>query len=256
LIGMSNANAAAPAPSETVGGVLLLSNDPATIEQVSESMRQLAMSPEICADVQAALGLLAQRKFEAVMVDLQVGGRASAVLEKVRLSPSNRTAVLFTICGDEAETASAFKAGSNFVLTRPLSLASIDRSLKVAYGMIVRERRRYFRCPVEIPVTICKPPTPEIHGRTVNISEGGIAIATTVSLEPGIKVQVQFTLPGHETPFAVDATICWCKETYLGLQFTSLSPDLKSELQEWLSRRLEQSLPQSVADKFRKTDGV
>jgi hypothetical protein len=90
----------------------------------------------------------------------------------------------------------------------------------------------------------------------VNISEGGIAIATPVSLGPGVKVQVQFTLPGHETSFAVDATICWCNETYLGLQFTSLTPDLTSELQEWLSRRLEQSLPQSVADKFRKSDGV
>ncbi|MGC1434504.1 MAG: PilZ domain-containing protein [Terriglobales bacterium] len=253
---MSNANAAAPAPSQTVGGVLLVSNDAATIGQLSESMRQLAMSPEICEDVQAALGLVDQRKYEAVMVDLQVGGQASAVLEKVRRSRSNRTAVLFTISSTDAETASAFKAGSNFVLMRPLSPASIDRNLKVAYGLIVRERRRYFRCPVEIPATISKPPTPEIHGRIVNISEGGIAVATSVSLEPGIKVQVQFTLPGHETPFAVDATICWCKETYLGLQFTSLTPDLTSELQEWLSRRLEQSLPKSVADKFRKSDGV
>jgi len=106
------------------------------------------------------------------------------------------------------------------------------------------------------PATISKPSTPEIHGRTVNISEGGLAIAASVPLAPGTKVQVQFTLPGHETPFAVDATICWCNETYLGLQFTSLSSDLTSELQEWLSRRLEQSLPQSVADKFRKNDGV
>jgi ActR/RegA family two-component response regulator len=253
---MSNANAAAPSPSETVGGVLLVSNDAATIEQLSESMRQLAMSPEICPDVHTALGLLDQRKFEAIMVDLQVGGEASAVLGKVRLSPSNRTAVIFTISGNDAETASAFKAGSNFVLSRPLSLTSIDRSLKVAYGLIVRERRRYFRCPVEITATICKPPAPEIHGRTVNISEGGLAIAASVSLGPGTKVQVQFTLPGHETPFAVDATICWCNATYLGLRFTSLSSDLTSELQEWLSRRLEQSLPQSVADKFRKNDGV
>jgi ActR/RegA family two-component response regulator len=253
---MGNANAAALAPSESIGGVLLVSNDAATIEQLSEAMRQLAMSPEVCADVHTALGLLDQRKFEAVMVDLQVGSQASAVLEKVRFSPSNRTAVIFTISGNDAETVSAFKAGSNFVLTRPLSLASIDRSLKVAYGLIVRERRRYFRCPVEIPATLWKPPTPEIHGRTVNISEGGIAIAASVSLGPGVKVQVQFTLPGHEKPFAVDATICWCNETYLGLQFTSLSPDLTSELQEWLSRRLEQSLPESVADKFRKSEGV
>src|SRR5580692_163827 len=193
---MSNANAAAPAPSETVGGVLLVSNDAATIEQLRESMRQLAMSPEICADVHIALHLLDQRKFEAVMVDLQVGGQASRILEKVRLSPSNRTAVLFTISSTDAETASAFKAGSHFVLTRPLSPASIDRNLKVAYGLIVRERRRYFRCPVEIPAVVSADAEPQIHGQTVNISEGGMAISAPVSLGTGVKVQVEFTLPG------------------------------------------------------------
>jgi CheY-like chemotaxis protein len=251
---MSHANA--PAPSLSIGGVLLVCNDAATITQLSESMRQLAMSPEVCAEVPAALGLLSQRKFDAVIVDLQLGGQANAVLEKVRLSPSNRTAVIFTISANDAETASAFKAGSNFVLRRPLSLTSIDRSLKVAYGLIVREQRRYFRCPIQTPATICRHAMPEIHGQSVNISEGGIAINTDVPIEPGAKVQVRFTLPDQKSQFAVEAAVCWSKETHVGLQFTSLSPHLTSELQEWLSRRLEENLPQSVADKFRNLENA
>ncbi len=251
---MSNANAVAPAPSVSMGSALVVSNDAATIKQLSVSMQQLAMSPEVCFEVPTALGLLNQRKFEAVIVDLQLGDQAKAVLEKIRISPSNRTAVIFTISDSEAETAVAFKAGSNFVLRRPLSRDSIDRSLKVAYGLIVRERRRYFRCPVEIPAAIRRPDMPEVHGQTLNISEGGIAITTSVSLKTGVQVQVQFTLPGHESRFAVESTICWCKEGYLGLQFISLPPQLASELQEWLSRRLEESLPESVADKFRSLE--
>jgi CheY-like chemotaxis protein len=213
------------------------------------------MIPELCAEIPNALVMLNQHKFDAVIVDLQLGGRINEVVERIRLSSWNRTAVIFTISNSDTETSGAFKAGCNFVLRRPLSLSSIDRSLKVAYGMIVRERRRYFRCPVDIPATICRPPMPEIHGKAVNISEGGIAIATTVVLDSEIKVKVQFSLPGDETPFVVGATICWRKDACLGLQFTSLSPDLSSELQEWLSRRLEQSLPESVADKFRKSGG-
>jgi CheY-like chemotaxis protein len=251
---MSNTNATAPAPSPSIGGVLLVCNDAVTIKQLSESLQQLDMSPELCNEGSAALALLNQRKFDAVVVDLQLGAQASAILERIRLSTWNRTAVLFTISDTDAETASAFKAGSNFVLRRPLSLTTIDRSLKVAYGLIVRERRRYFRCAVEIPATLCNSAISEIHGQTVNISEGGIAIAASSALDPEIKVQVQFTLPGHKAPFAADAVVCWCKGTYLGLQFTSLSPDLASELQEWLSRRLEQSLPQSVTDQFRKSE--
>jgi two-component system, chemotaxis family, chemotaxis protein CheY len=249
---MSNANGAAPAPSASVGGVLLVCKDAVTIKQLSGSLQQLALSPEVCNDGSAALALLNQNKFDAVVVDLQLGAQANAILERIRLSAWNRTAVLFTITDTDAETASAFKAGSSFVLKRPLSLAAIDRSLKVAYGLIVRERRRYFRCPLEIPAKLCGSAIPVIHGQTVNISEGGIAVAASSALDPEIKVQVQFTLPGHKTPFAADAVVCWSKGTSFGLQFTSLSPDLDSELQEWLSRRLEQSLPQSVTDQFRK----
>jgi ActR/RegA family two-component response regulator len=248
---MSNANASAPAPSVSMGSALVVSNDAAAIKHLSASMQQLAMSPEVCFEVSTALGLLNRRKFEAVVVDLQLGDQAKAVLEKIRLAPANRTAVLFSISDGDAETAVAFKAGSNFVLRRPLSRASIDRSLKVAYGLIVRERRRYFRCPVEIPAAIYSPGTPAVHGKTLNISEGGVAINTSLSLKPGVQVKVQFTLPDRELNFEAESTVCWSKEGYLGFQFTSLSPQRTSELQEWLSRRLEESLPESVADKFR-----
>jgi CheY-like chemotaxis protein len=251
---MSNANAVAPAPYLSVGGVLLVSNDAVTVMQLRESMQQLALSPEVCAEVPAALSQLTRRKFDAVIVDLQLGGQANAVLEKVHRSPSNRTAVTFTITDSDSETAGAFKAGSNFVLRRPLSPPVIDRNLKVAYGLIVRERRRYFRCPVEIPAEVVPLAQAEIHAQTVNISEGGVAIATSVPLGPGVKVQVRFTLPGYESQFGAEARVCWSKESSLGLQFTSLSSRLTAELQEWLALRLEEGLPQSVADKFRKPE--
>jgi ActR/RegA family two-component response regulator len=251
---MSNANAAAPAPSASSGSALLVSNDAATIKQLSASMQQLAMSPEVSFELSAALDLLSRRKFEAVIVDFQLGDQAVGVLKKIRLSPANRTAVLFAISDSDAETAVAFKAGTNFVLTRPLSTAAIDRSLKVAYGLIVRERRRYFRCPIEIPASICSAGAPDVLGKTLNISEGGVAINTSLLLGTGVQVKVQFTLPDRQIHFEAESTVCWSKEGYLGFQFAPLSSQLNSELQEWLSRRLEESLPEFVADKFRSLE--
>ena len=251
---MSNANAAAPKPSTSVGSVLLVSNDAGTVKQLSVSVQQLAMFPEVCVEAGVALNVLNRRKFEAVIVDLHLGDEAKAVLERVRHSPSNRTAVIFAISDSDAETAEAFKDGSNFVLRRPLYPASVDRSLKVAYGLIVRERRRYFRCPVEILAAIYSPGMPAVHGRTLNISEGGLAVNTSLSLKPGVQVKLQFTLPDHATQVETEATVCWSKEGYLGFQFTSLSPQQTSELQEWLARRLEETFPESVADKFRMLD--
>ena len=249
---MSNMNA--PAASAAIASALLISDNVATIEQLGASMEHYAMSQEVCAEVPAALALLNQRKFEAVIVDLHLAGQANAVLEKVRRSPSNRTAVIFTVSENDAETSSAFKAGSNFVLRKPLSPTTVDRSFRVAYGLILRERRRYFRCPVKIPVAICRPGMPEIRGQTLNISESGIAIATSTLLPPGAKVQLRFILPRQELRFVVGATICWCKESYLGLQFSAISPPLTSVLQEWLLHRLEENLPASLADQFRRLE--
>jgi len=249
---MSSTKAIPPPP--TNAGVLVVSNDAAAITQLNESIGKLALSATICAEVRTALGLLNNHKFEAVMVDFKLG-QAQAIIEKIRISPSNRTAVIFAISDTDAETATAYKTGSNFVLRRPLSPSSIDRNMRVAYGLIVRERRRYFRCPVETPAIISKPDA-EIRGQTLNISEGGIAISTSVPLGPGIKVQVEFTLPGRKSRFVVGAAVCWCKGTYLGLQFTSLSPEVSTELQEWLAHRLEESLPSSVTDKFRNIEGA
>jgi uncharacterized protein (TIGR02266 family) len=241
-----------PAASAFVGKVLLVSNDAIAIEQLTDSMQRFALFTEQRSEVSTALERLNRAKFEAVIVDLRLGSQAEAVLEGVRHSPSNKHAVVFTVSDSEVETTGAFRAGSTFVLRRPLSAASIDVSLKAAYGLIVRERRRYFRCPVEVPVAILRAAMQTVHGRTVNVSEGGMSINTITSLRPGNPVQLQFVLPGNAFQFELEATVRWAKEQGMGLQFTSSSRHRTAKLQEWLSRRLEETIPQSVRDKFSK----
>jgi hypothetical protein len=243
-----------PVSSVSVCSALLVSKDAAAVKAIRESMQQLAISTEVCSEVSIAPFLLNRRKFGATIVDLRIGERARAFFGKVRLSPSNRTSVMFAISDNDAETADALKDGSNFVLRRPLTEGSIDQNLRAAYGLILREHRRYFRCPVEAPVTLHRPGMTEVRAHVVNISEGGIAIITSALLKPGIEVRVEFTLPGYESPFVAESTIRWCREGHMGLQFISLSEETRAKLHDWLSRSLEKSLPESVANKFRALD--
>ncbi len=234
-----------------VGLALLVSTDPVAIQQFSCALQELCISPDVCQEVPAAFGLLNRRKFDAVIVDLQLGEQAGLILDGVRLSPSNRTAVTFAISGSDAED-TAFRKRSEFVFERPLSTESIHNTLKPAYGLILRERRRYFRCPISMPVVILRQTMPEVHCQSVNISEGGMAVSTFVPLIAGEDVQVRFTLPGHIIPFSLESRVCWWKTGHLGIRFTFLSQVQKSELQTWLSRKLEQILPEGVAGEFRK----
>jgi hypothetical protein len=177
---------------------------------------------------------LSHRKFDAVIVDLQLREQAGVIMDEVRLSPSNRTAVTFAISGGDVDATTAFRRRTGFVFERPLSTQSIRGVLKPAYGLILRERRRYFRCPISSPVTIVRRNMPEVTCQSVNISEGGMAVSTSVPLNAGEPVQVQFSIPDHK-PFVAESTICWLKTGHLGVRFVSLSSERKSELQQRLS---------------------
>ena len=238
----------------SIGLALLVSADPATIQQFSLVLRDLSISPDACQDATSAGLLLKSRKFDAVIVDLKLGGQSRQILDEVHLSPSNRTAVTFGISDNDTEATAAFRTKSQFVFERPCSPQSIHKTLKPAYGLILRERRRYFRHPVSIPVTIQRENREVVRCASVNISGGGMAVSTEVLLLPGENVQVQFILPDHEAPFLAQSTTCWSNAGYLGIRFLSVSDENKCQLQTWLSDKLEETLPEFVAKQFRKAD--
>jgi ActR/RegA family two-component response regulator len=155
-----------------VGLALLVSADPVAIQQFSHALQELSITPDICREVPAAVGLLNRRKFDAVIVDLQLGDQSGLILDEVHLSTSNQTAVTFGIGDNDAAGTAAFRKKSQFVFERPLSAQSIHKTLKPAFGLILRERRRYFRYPVSMPVIIQRHSRQEIRCNGVNISGG------------------------------------------------------------------------------------
>ncbi|HMJ20671.1 MAG TPA: PilZ domain-containing protein [Terriglobales bacterium] len=232
-----------------MGRVLLVCDDSAAIQQVADGMQQFAIATEVAHEFGMTLQLLNRQKFEAVIVDVGLG-RADEILDQVRLSPSNRTAVTFAIT-DPLRPAS-LPIRPHFLMEKPLSASSVGRTLKVAFGSIVRERRRSFRCPVMIPAVLLSNGK-EVNCQVVNVSEGGTAIAGSSSLTPGEQVTVLFTLPGQPDPFTVKSEVCWYDEKgQAGLRSLLISPEQKAALQEWLGAKLEEDLPESVAVQFRK----
>jgi hypothetical protein len=161
--------------------------------------------------------------------------------------------VCVTLTSSSQETAHALKAGSSFVLQRPLTSESIGHTLKAAYGLITRERRRYFRYPVAVPVVLNRKTAPEVFGQTVNISERGMALTTLTPLAPGTEATAQFTLPDPLLRITAESKTCWNNEKgEVGLSFHFLPSDLASQLQSWLAQKLEKNYPQLVTDKFRE----
>lgn len=229
-----------------MGRVLVISNDPSAIQKVVEEMHLLSIVTEICGEVGMALPLLNRQKFEGVVVDCGLP-RASEILEQLRHTPSNRTAVTFAIAAPQPMPMQA-----NFVMERPLSTESVGRTLKAAFGLIVRERRRSFRCPVTIAAIVWVEGK-EANCHLVNISEGGMAIAELPALKPGAQVKVNFSLPGKVDRLTVESEVCWYDDQgRAGLRSRVISSEHKSSLQGWLAAKLEEDLPETVAAQFQK----
>jgi CheY-like chemotaxis protein len=193
----------------SIGLALLVSADPATIQQFSLALRDLSISPDACQDAASAGLLLKSRKFDAVIVDLQLGGQSGQILDEVRLSASNRTAVTFGISDDLEDTA-ALRKKSQFVFERPLSPQSIHKTLKPAYGLILRERRRYFRYPVAIPVIIQRESMEEVRCNSVNsLDHTGSAPARRTSPSSSHLAGSRSTVPGRSNTLLVKSGAFW-----------------------------------------------
>jgi len=237
--------------SPTVGTVLIVSRDNVVSRQISDALREYGLSAEVSIDVSAALARIGQRKFEAVVVDSSLGSQAAVCLQLIRASKSNRTAVPLAVTGDAEDTARSLRQGFSFALEKPLTPESISHTLKVAYGLIVRERRRYFRYPVAVPAVLNRKEAPEVFARTINISEHGVALSTVGQLVPGSEALVQFTLPDPPLRITATSRVRWNNEKgEMGLSFVFLPCETASELQAWLARKLERQIPQEVLEKF------
>ena len=233
-----------------VGRALIVSNDSTVIEQLIRGMQQFAVAAEVCSDAPSAASLINTRKFEAIIVDLPLADQVE-LFDRIRLSASNGNSVTFAVVHSTAGT--ELKTQANFLIPKPLDEKLVGSVLKAALGLIIRDYRRYFRCPVAVPVLIRIEGKVQIPCEMMNISEGGLAVTTTVTFDPGATVQAEFILPDEGTAFNIDAEICWCdKKGRAGLHFRSVLPHQHVLLQDWLSRKIEQGIPEPVARLFRR----
>jgi CheY-like chemotaxis protein len=231
-------------PSKSIGvRALLVSADIQTIDTLCYYMGKLAMHVDVCSDFDSATRKLCHFKYEAIVVDFKDSAAALELLKKSREMTSHKAAVVVAILNANDEMPSAFRAGASFVLVKPISAAVLVRTLKVSHPLMVNEKRRYYRCPVRIPVYVSVGSRPESIETSVNISEHGIALGNSPALQVGDRVVLRLTLPDPPVSAKITAEVCWHDGAgAAGLAFVEVPVHVKEQLTTWLSARLEESL--------------
>lgn len=219
---------------------LILSQDPHAISVVRDAMVRSGISLTVAGTDQDALHEISFQKFEAVVVDCASLPGAAAVLRRMRKGPSNRNAIGLVLVESGCGHQEAFHDGANFVLEAPFTLERVTRTIRAAHGLMVRERREYFRYLLDVPVTATLSNGTAFTGRALNISESGIALKLS---QPGTlrgQVSVTFTFPASERETKIYGDVAWMNEAgEAGVRFTRPSRSAKAALHRWIRDQRE-----------------
>lgn len=214
---------------------LLVSSDYAAMNAVSEGVKKYGGKFVLMPEAGAARDYLSRRKTDGVFVDLEVPG-AIGLIEAIRKGSSNSKVVIFACGKSSRDSTIALNAGANFLLRKPLSLDAVALHITIARELLERERRRYFRHPVNLPVLLREGET-EQRARMTNLSEGGMAVHTVKPLKHAAVVHFKFALPGG---MAIEGKgqVAWINaEGLAGIAAQTFQGQGKEQLESWLMAR-------------------
>ncbi len=216
---------------------LLLCSDEKIVRVLRRVLGDLEIEVELCPNADAALRKLTRQRFEAIIADLSDDG-ASEVLRSARNAPCNKQAVAVAVVEPIIGLKAVFEIGAHFVLYKPVSSERAKSSFRAARALMKSERRRNSRVAVQIPVVMR---SSEAGGNmkvmTVDLSEGGMAIALPSRRRPSGRWQLAFTLPGTSGELEVPAEFAWeGSREQGGLRFLQLSAEAAQRLRDWLKQ--------------------
>ena len=224
---------------------LVLCSDDKVVRVLRRVLGDLDIEVDLCATSDAALRKLTRQRFEAIIADCSDDG-AFEVLKSARGAPCNKHAVAVAIVEPVVGLKAVFGVGAHFVLYRPVSSERAKSSFRAARALMKSERRRNVRVAVQIPVVMR---SSEAGGNmkvmTIDLSEGGMAVAVPNQQRPRGKWQIAFTLPGMSAPLEIPAEFAWeGSSKQAGLRFVQTSPEASHALREWL----KQNSPEAEQD--------
>ncbi|SRR6266496_402091 len=217
---------------------LLLTRDTDVIHVMQQALAKLAIDVEVCRGARAGNEIIAAEKFDAIIVDCDDLQDGVSVLKDLRKSASNRSAIAFAILNGATTTHQAFELGATFVMQKPVTPLSAMRCLSAGLGLMVRERRRYFRCPVELEIMFNLGGR-EIRAWTTNVSDGGMAIRAVASLTRGDTGKLSFSLPDRRGTIHANAELVWVDgQGRAGIRFLEMNKASRQLLDQWLEEEI------------------
>jgi DNA-binding response OmpR family regulator len=223
---------------------LLVLTDNSAAEALSHVLADFQVDRELTTTCNDAAQLLDEKCFDLILADFDDSQTAAHLIQNVRRSAS-KNAIAVGLLSERSKVRSAFGLGANFVLYKPVTSEHAHASLRAAIALLKRERRRKFRLPVQLPVTLSWKDAAEVEGIMLDISEDGMDVLSAQPLQGSQDVQVHFSLPDL-TQLHAHAQVVWANTNgQAGLQFADFPDADREHLCNWLGANAPEVPPEA-----------
>lgn len=214
---------------------MVVTTDPELLASFTNISRELGIEVQASMDSQEFTDRLQHGKYEALVLDFDTVPTALPALGSVRKNRPGQHAVIFAVTSKSEYRDKALDDGAHFLLKRPIQDDEIRRTMSLAYDFMLGERRRYFRCAIELPVRLKVGRLGNtLHCSTLNISSCGMAVQTPVHLAPGETVIVECFLTNGFLLRATGIVIWDDKHGKCGLRLRCGTPEIRWRFDSWL----------------------
>jgi hypothetical protein len=196
----------------------------------------LHMDVSVEREPQRAMDKLSHSKIDALIVDCDLNGTAQ-LFRELHTPRRQFNTVPLVIMGNRNGMASLDQAGALFAFEKPISVEQAVRTLSAARCMILDGRLRYHRIGVEIPVSLKHKGSKKSDAHLVNVSQGGMRVATDCAVDPG-SLQICCELPGAKAQLQAQGEVVWQdKSGNVGIRFVKVPAQQQRALQLWLAQQ-------------------
>jgi CheY-like chemotaxis protein len=216
--------------------LLLVDDDLASLELMTEVLSSLKAEVRPVSDSKQAACLVNQERFDGILLDLEMPHLNGLDLaELVRQSTWNKSTPIVIVTGHEQsdDMFRSFAKGATFFLQKPIDQLKLAGLLRTIEGALRENRRRYTRVPIQTQVTCCVGPRTWV-GTTWNLSQGGMELEAG-ALAAGETVQLSFTLP--RPPLGIEAlgVVVWARDDRQGIHFTKMSVEHQEIVRDFIA---------------------
>lgn len=218
---------------------LLVSDDLILRSEIKPVLYEASIACQCC-EITSFDRVISRGKVECILLDICDPAKFSDVITKLRAEKFNRYAIVLALADDAHRAALSKISGVNFFISKSAQLLpELRQALNSARALIMHEKRRYCRHPVDLVAEVfCNGQAARV--RMIDLSARGACLDCN-GIPVNKTLQLAFVLPGMSQRLEIGATVAWTKGTTVGAEFTSVTGDSDRALKAWLREREAES---------------